>query len=151
MPRLIMLVFVCDSILHFGLETNYKLCRNCKSHKLRNLMNPLHVGNKAYKRLAGKHRTNFTRSPKQRYQWPHKKKTSPLKNFKKDSVYNWNLPINQMNPMTKPDCFMEAVIGLFFTIILQKRFLHKLKSLIFYYLSQPQKYPRTNTVHRRII
>ena len=33
--------------------------------------------------------------------------------------YSLNLPMNQMNPMTKPDCFIEAVIGLLFTIILQ--------------------------------
>ena len=34
--------------------------------------------------------------------------------------YCWNLPMNQMNPITNPDCFIEAVIGLLFTIILQK-------------------------------
>ena len=31
--------------------------------------------------------------------------------------------------MTKPDCFIDAVIGLFFTIILQKIFLDELKSI----------------------
>ena len=71
-------------ICHAGCQEVGRFCTRGESQGMCNVTcRPLLSSNKAEPTLALKTRRDITRSPKQGYQWSHKKDSCPPKNFKK--------------------------------------------------------------------
>ena len=85
---------------HAGCQEVIRCCTRGESQGMCNVthMPPL-SSNKAEPTLALKPRGDVTRSPKQGYQWPHKKDSCPPKNLKKKKIQE-NIPVGLLRNRT---------------------------------------------------